>query len=214
MRQMFHVRIVARLFVAVVLVSCAGRISSNQLAWKLEGAKIPAGYETYTLFFSTDSGYGDREAAQRLEALQREFKSFGDSIGARNLAVWVNEPGLDRLSVSRGKEFADLFARTSRSSLDYNDGPFVVVCDRHPDLFDAASGGVEAPPRAIVLSFRGVSPDRVGEVLNFVEASIRRDSVDARRIGMQALWVKMKSWWEQTDRTFVKQVILTLITKA
>ncbi len=209
------VLLVTTLLLTAIFAACGRDIISNPLAWPLDGAKIPDGYRTYTLFFNASAEYQDRDTPEKLTILRRNFKSFGDSIGGSNLAVWVNEPSTERLSVSRGKEFADLFALASSASLNYNDGPFVVVCDRHPDLFakDASTTNAGERPQAIVIGFRNISSDLIVDVLNFVEQSIRRDNISATGIGLYAFSAKMKSWWAQTDRDFIKKVVLAFVSR-
>lgn len=103
--------------VVLILASCTPRLTETPLAWRLgDTGQIPEGYNTYTLFLNTSTEYPDQSAPDKLRKLERHFKGFGDSIGENNLAVWVNDPGSNALSISRGKYYADLFA-TGRGNL-------------------------------------------------------------------------------------------------
>ena len=202
---------------ALGLYACAGRITETPLAWRMDTAdKIPVGFDTYTLFIDTSYEYADEAAAAKLEILNRNFKSFGDSIGDRNLAVWVNEPGSDRLSISRGKYFADLFSRWADQSLEYSDGPFVILSDTHPDVFKTETREAlqEQEPTIIVIAFNRISTQDVINVLNHLEARIRRGEISASQTSLYTLWLQMKSWVTQEEsRQFLKDITLALIAK-
>ncbi len=197
--------------VTVLLWGCTGRIIDTPLTYRLgKQGIIPDGFKTYTLFMSTSTESSDRSSTDKLRALERNFKRFGDLIGQRNLAVWVNEGTTLELSVSRGVYYADLFSRWSGHSIEYSDGPFIVVANAHPKVFSTAEyrTTVEASqPTAIVIGFRNISPDHIIDVLNLLEARIRRETVDPSEITIQILWIKVKSWWEEgADKELVKEL--------
>ena len=195
-------------------VACTRHMSETPLAWRLDRAgKIPSGFATYTLFLNTSAAYPDADAPKKLAVLKRQFEEFGHSIGDKNLAVWANEPDSDKLSVSRGKYYADVFARWSGQSVSYNDGPYVIVCDRHPDELQTAAAEPGASPSVIIISFRNVASDRIIEVLNYLEERIRREELKTAQPQVYALWIKMKSWWDGADREFMKSVTLALLQK-
>lgn len=213
----------ALLALGVSTSSCTEKITETKLAWDLgESGYIPQGFRTYTLFINTSVEYHDQTAADRLRSLERHFKSFADSIGDENLAVWVNDPGSDALSVSRGKYFADVFSNWADSSIEYSNGPYVMVSDRHPNTLkdlDPADRPADRPS-VIVIGFNNISADRIIEVLNFVEARIRRaEALSAGRFQLKILWVELKTLWDDDEfREFatglLKDVTIALIERS
>jgi hypothetical protein len=183
------------------------------LAWRLGDApSLPEGYRTYILFVNASAAYPDRAAADTLRTLERNFKRFGDSIGDSHLAVWVNERGQPALSVSRGKYYVDLVAKWSRRSIEYSDGPFVIVSSRHPRDLDRPP--MPGDPTAVVIGFREIAPTHIVEVLNLIEARIRREEVlTSSQFRLALLWVRLQSWWDTTNNEFFKKAVLALIEK-
>jgi hypothetical protein len=195
---------------------CTSHISDTPLAFRLgDGAEIPEGHATYVLFLNASTEYPDRSAPDKLKTLERQFKAFGDSIGNSRLAVWVNDAGSPALSVSRGKYYVDLIARWTRKPIAYSDGPFVIISSRHPRELANAPPPNATDPAAVVISFSGIGADRIVEVLNLLEARIRRDeALTPAQFQMAVFWVRLQSWWDTTDHEFFKKVALTVIEKA
>ena len=202
--------------VFILLSDCTTRMTEAPLTYHLGyTGKIPTGYKTYTLFLSTSYDYIDNETHDKLLILERNFKTFGDSIGANNLAVWVNRKRSNALDVSRGKYYADLFSKYSGKSIEYSNGPFVILSSLHPqelsreNRVDKSNEG----PIVIVIGFKNISSKRVSEILSYVEARIRREELHAQKAEMYILWIKMKSIWDKADKEFLKDVSLELISK-
>lgn len=203
--------------VVLILASCTPRLTETPLAWRLgDTGQIPEGYNTYTLFLNTSTEYPDQSAPDKLRKLERHFKGFGDSIGENNLAVWVNDPGSNALSISRGKYYADLFSHWSGKSIEYTNGPFIIVSNRHPNDLVRERNAVtdQEEPLVVVISFNNVSSARIIEVLNYLDARIRRRELDAIRTNMHVFWVTVKSQWDQADHEFLKNVTLAILPLA
>jgi len=201
------------IFVFLVAAACTSRIDMTPLAWKLEGMSVPKDFKTYTFFVTTSPEYVGNNWNEVMQALRRNFQVFGDSIGDRNLAVWVNDPGSDLLSVSRGRYFAERYASAIGTTIDYNGGPYVLVTNVHPDeLPEATKYANEEEPAVIMIGFNNISPNRVIEVLNALDKHLRYDDkLVAGPIRMEVLWVKIKSWWDDPDnRSLVKDIVIIL----
>lgn len=202
--------------ILLLLGSCAERITETPLAWHLgQTGKIPSGYKTYTLFLKTSYDYTNDTPSDKLRVLEKSFKVFGDSIGDDNIAVWVDKGENSALSVSRGKYYADLFSRYSGKSIEYSDGPFLILSGRHPEELSRlkSNGKNEENATIIVIGFRNISSKRMIEILNYLEARIRRDELNTTKTSLYTLWVSMKSWWDETDKEFLKEVTLSLISR-
>ncbi len=205
------------LIVFFYMGACSGtRISETPLAWSFSdadgSAQIPSGYDYYTLFINTSHTYANNESDKKLDTLERNFKRFGDSIGDRNLAVWVNEPGSKSLSVARGKYYADLLSSWPGVSLEYSDGPFVVITDLHPSKFTVPKGESPDDPIVISISLGDITAARTIEVLNYVESRIRRDDVSPTKTRLNVWWVRLAGYWDETEfRDFMKDVTIALI---
>ena len=66
----------------------------------------------------------------------------------------------------------------------------------------------------VVISFNNVSSARIIEVLNYLDARIRRRELDAIRTNMHVFWVTVKSQWDQADHEFLKNVTLAILPLA
>ena len=177
---------------------------------------IPKGFGTYTLFFNTSYEYTDKTAPNKLNILKRNFERFGNSIGSNNLAVWLREPDSEQLSVSRGIYYADVFSKWTDESLEYSDGPYMIISNTHPDYFmnTQLQQDPNQEPIVIAVGFNNISEDRIINILNFMEARIRRSQLHPTSIKLKILWVKMQSWLDDKEvREFLKGVFFRLIEK-
>jgi len=153
---------------------------------------IPGGYNVYTLFLIPSLKWSSNRQNISKEELWDNFYDFGKGIGEENLSVWfvtrreagsgsgiywINEDrkiqpdrkipptdsGVDSVNITddiiRCKDYCDKF------KLDYNEGPFVVITEKHPDV--CTEKDID------VVKFNWVSPDRVILFLNEVEQKIR-----------------------------------------
>lgn len=199
--------------ILVLLGACAARITETPLAFHLgHTGKIPLGYKTYTLFLRTSYNYMDDSKPETLRVLERSFKAFGESIGDDNIAVWVNKKESNALSVSRGKYYADLFSHYSSNSIEYGDGPFIIISDKHPEELSRLKSeiGNEEKATVIVVGFKNMSSERMIEALNYFEARIRREELSSTKANLYPLWISMKSLWDKADKEFLKGVTLSL----
>ncbi|HEX2853726.1 MAG TPA: hypothetical protein VHO24_10850, partial [Opitutaceae bacterium] len=172
----------------------ATKLYETNLAFHLSDAKqLPTGFATYTFFLVTSGWESEGDAATALTEVEQGFKKFGDTIGDKNLAVWVT--GSDgRLSLSLGRHYADAFSQWAREPLNYNEGPFVVVTDTHPSLL------AQTRQRTIVIvSLKGLSAQRTRAILNNLELSIRREQISTRQLTFQVFCARLTEWWEKSE---------------
>lgn len=118
-------------------------------------------------------------------ALRSAFDRFGEAIGERRAAIWLDpfpyvffesiedENARDagnlrgprewpHFDVLRSKDYCDRFG------LDYNHGPYVVTTKKRPDL-------VTSNDERIVIRLDGVSASGMVKILNILEQDLRRD---------------------------------------
>jgi hypothetical protein len=148
------------------------------------GGALPDGLESYSLFLFPDSRWLERPLADELPTLWQAFFEFGRSIGDDHAAIWFLDDE-DNADVLRSQEYCQRFG------LNYNDGPYVVVVHKRPDL-------LEADDEIVVIRMGGIAPERVLSILN----RLSRDLRTSGRIGTGALV------YEE-----LKQRLVTQITK-
>jgi len=177
---------------------------------------IPTGYASYTLFIATNTQGVAAESATNQKILEERFSDFGDSIGSNNLAVWVGDSSTGKLSISLGKYYLDDFSKWTTRSLEYSDGPYIILSDRHPDQW--VSNDAEADKEktvSIAISFSTTPSIRTIKVLDFIEARIRRDQLDQQAIEMQLLSASMtdwwSEWWEESGASWFREVSLLVV---
>lgn len=128
------------------------------------GEVLPAGLETYSLFLLPDPRWRSSDLATERAALWESFFSFGRSIGDDHAAIWFLDQE-DNADVERSQEYCDQFG------LSYNDGPYVVVTRKRPDL-------VDVDDEILVVRMGGIGPDGVQAVLNRLAQDLRRGEHD------------------------------------
>lgn len=185
------------------------------LTFRTEHGPIPEGHDKYILFISTSLGHARTTTREKIRELDKLFKDFGEAIGPNNVAVWVNEPGSDSLSVSMGRRYADILARWAGQRIEYSDGPFILLLNKHPDTFNQRVPSERGEgPLVIVIGLRTISVERVVDVMDYLLTRIRRSQaegeVDRVRIDMAVLWERLKSFYDK-DRKFFKDATLTLL---
>ena len=150
---------------------------------------IPKGYKTYTLFLIPSSEWSTKRQDISEEKLWNNFYDFGRAIGLNNLSVWFVEStkyysyeDIDANGTTKQIPLADVYRKIQhikgfntdiirckeycdKFKLDYNEGPFVVITEKHPD---------ECTEKDIdVVKFNNNSPNKVIRFLNEVERKIR-----------------------------------------
>jgi hypothetical protein len=121
---------------------------------------LPATYNSYTLLLVPSATFSKADKAN-VEQLEAAFKAFGEAIGRKEAAVWLQDPkrlGIDKL---RSKDYCDKFR------LSYNNGPYLVLTRKRPDLAQAAE-------KPIVIRFTGFPIERIIHVMNVLEQDLRR----------------------------------------
>ena len=166
---------------------------------------IPRGYRNYVLFLGTS--YDHLRLAGTAEttlALSRQFKSFGDAIGARALAVFVGEPQTARFNVAAGRTMLDGVKRRYGLRADYQDGPFLVVLNGHPSDRPNASG------RASVIGFRGYSNTEIQSLL----VELRREIAAAQRVQPDGIFHQLLQGiliaWNQTGNPLASRLAISV----
>lgn len=166
------------------------------------GEILPDNFTTYALLLIPNAPleFNDRYNKERL-LLWRAFKNFGDAIGSRHAAVWLQPddtyPSLD-YDVERSKYFCDQF------QLEYNRGPFVVLTSSRPDL------PVTKKESRIVLRLTDLPPSRIVSLLNIVEQDIRKGQEQSRgRLVFEELKGRILSIVEENRDLFRDLVLET-----
>ena len=152
---------------------------------------IPGDYKTYTLFLIPSDSWSTERQDIVEEELWNNFYKFGEGIGSDNLSVWfveshksekchiyesangtgVIEPpktfyyrkvqpieGVNT-DIRRCKDYCDKF------ELNYNEGPFLVITEKHPDVCSKKD--------ISVVKFNNLTPNKVILFLNEVQMNIR-----------------------------------------
>jgi hypothetical protein len=133
----------------------------------LDMTKVPKGYDTYTLFLATSHDYtGLLKTAVIKQALSERFESFGDAIGARNLAIFVSNPQTGNLDVSAGKTMLHRVNTGYGTDFKDTDGPFIVVLQSHPN--DPPKPGEEAA----VIALHSKDPAAINEMIDEIQSEI------------------------------------------
>lgn len=170
---------VAAALIAFALFGVAGPVQA-QARVEIVGAigEIPdAPFETWTLFLVCNPDWATPDRSTDLARLYTRFRTFGDAIGAENLAVWfwteettLDDPRLnERVNVARSAEYCQ--ALQLRPSL----GPYLVVTRDYPRL-DAF------PADRAVFELGGRDPAAIATLLNaLTDALLLEGRMDAIR---------------------------------
>ncbi|MCP3930368.1 MAG: hypothetical protein GY705_14850, partial [Bacteroidetes bacterium] len=109
---------------------------------------------------------------EQYKKLRKILKTFGKSVGNKNLVAFVNNPGTERLNISMGKTYADRFNHKYGESISYNDGPFLVFLTKHPDSLQ-----VQKEDLCVAFSLKGDDFNEIVDNILYLEQLIRRDEV-------------------------------------
>jgi hypothetical protein len=129
-------------------------------------------FATYTLFLATDTAQNTPEHAK----LEDEFDVFAARIGDTNAAVWVKEPNIPGLSVSKGQELIRRYRIAYDNRLESRFGPFVVVSELHPKEWPSNATQRNERGLPVAFSFRERSPQGIRRVLDCLEECLRSSS--------------------------------------
>lgn len=172
--------------------------------------KIPENYQSYTLFFATSHRTLDILTNESRNQIRMQFKSFGESIGKENVAVWVKSPYSNDLNIELGKTYADRLHKWYNLGLNYSGGPYLIFMTHSPDV----------PPMdddyAVAISFKSKDPTLITEATEFLEAKIRRKEVSKYNIQAEAYWLDLKALIiEHQDvlEEIAKEIIINLSIK-
>jgi len=130
---------------------------------------IPEGYQCYVLFLFPSAEWIDKNKNAELSSLFDVFKNFGEAIGNRRAAIWFTKWTKTDVDINRSKEYCDKF------SLNYNDGPYIIVIGKHPA--EISTGNV------VVIKLSNISTSRITSILNILEQDLRTE----RQIQKRAL---------------------------
>jgi hypothetical protein len=195
----------------LMIEGCGGRkIISTPLFWEPGSGsfEVPNGYETYTIFFATDYDYKQKMSNKEIRLLKKHFRSFGKSIGERNLAVWIKNPDNETLNVELGKKIANDIYRWYGKSMEYYNGLYLAILKHNPCREPLSK---ENP---IIVALFNKNAEFIIKVLNLCEARIRRGKVPSEAeikvfIGEEEL----KSLPNKIESELIKD-ILNIIIKA
>ncbi len=167
------------------------------------GKPLPTDFAAYVLLLIPNQPLEFQDSYNRDRLLLwRAFKNFGDSIGSRHSAIWLQtddaEPSLDYDS-ERSKRFCDLF------NLDYSKGPYLVITKQKPDLPRAAGDKV-------VIRLTDLTPERIVSVLNLIEQDLRRrQKIHGGRLIYEELKQRILSIAER-NRELLKELAVSIGT--
>lgn len=158
-----------------------------------ENSKIPSGYKSYTLFFSTSYSYEDSLTVKEIKAMKKRVKEFGRSVGRDNLFVWVGDSSKDKLNIEWGKILADKLSKNYKLNMSYSDGPYIVYVKGSPYL------PMNEDRFAACISFAEKKPKYVAEFLDFIEAGIRRNKASILYVWQRNFWISILSFYEKNS---------------
>ena len=118
-------------------------------------------YNTYSTFFFSRSIDITNDEKKRIEALKKSFVLFSDSIGEKNIGIWVGST-LDKFSTKESKKLCDKY------NLSYNDGPYLIISKNNPLINNVNIND-------IIIDFSGINYNRIKYILNEIEQDIRRN---------------------------------------
>jgi hypothetical protein len=121
--------------------------------------RLPAGFETYSLFLVPDVRWRTGEFAKYQSNLWQAAHNFGQSIGDTHVAIWFLDDE-DNVDVLRSQEYCRRFG------LSYNDGPYVVTVRKRPDLLTAND-------EVVVIRMGGVAPSGIVAILNRLSQDLK-----------------------------------------
>jgi hypothetical protein len=128
---------------------------------------VPKGFSTYILALIPSPELA--ENSKWIWDFRKKFDALGDSIGEKNAAIWLGQRYGESINIERNKGYCDLY------NLNYNDGPYIVVTNKRPDL-------VSAGDEIIFVKLSNISADRVSRVMNLLEQDLRKERDIRRRI--------------------------------
>ncbi len=174
---------------------------------------IPTGYKIYTLFLIPSYEWSNQRKDIAEQKLWNNFSNFGQSIGEKNLSVWfviktdyytyIDIPCANRYKkiqpvdnseiytdVARCKEYCDKF------ELDYNEGPFIIVTEKHPDI--------SSKKDVIVIKFNNILPSNVILFLNNLEQKIRTRKPIKEPSKLTYLGETIRTWLSEHKKDIIE----------
>ncbi|WP_157237702.1 hypothetical protein [Desulfobacter curvatus] len=178
---------------------------------RIEGEySIPDSFNSYTLFFATSYELNKPFDKKYLKKMNKQFKSFGKSIGENHLAVWVKNIDSDDLNVDLGKTYADRLHRWYNSELSFYDGPYLIFMSNTPDAIPRSDDFL------VVISFKNKKPEAITEIIEYLEATIRRDEISKYKIQTKLYWLDFETFLvenKESLKTIGKEIIIKVIEK-
>lgn len=133
---------------------------------------IPEGFSTYILALIPSPELVDDNL--EWQEFRNIFYKMGNSIGEAKAAIWMGtdysetDPLKSGVDIQRSKYYCDLY------SLDYNNGPYLLVTSKRPDL-------VTTDDEVVFLKFNNISKDRIIRVMNVLEQNLRTELIIRKR---------------------------------
>lgn len=174
------------------------------------GQPIPKNYQSWSLFLICNPQWLLSENDAKLSALHQQFRSFGQVIGARHLAVWFwkrrpahGRPVAENIDVDRSAALcAKLKLLPSRS-------PYVVVTTAYPDL------NQENLKHEVLIELNNLAPSDIGDLLNMLADQLLVEGLKQADFDSEQYW----SAWQRSAEAMrdalarmVKKVKLTVNT--
>jgi hypothetical protein len=127
-------------------------------------ANVPRNASAYVLFLVTS-----HQLDGGISGLRSAFTDVGDAIGAKNLAVWFEDPhDPDRVDIDHSRWYCDQIFNFRKLGLDYDSGPYVVVTSTRPDTWKTADD-------IVILKLADISQERIVSLLDALVQEIRTE---------------------------------------
>jgi hypothetical protein len=196
----------------VLSLTCHVRIAASQAVFEstIAGQPIPKNYQSWSLFLICNPQWLLAENESKLAGLHQQFRSFGQAIGAKHLAVWFwkrppapGGPVAENIDVDRSAAFCTkLKLLPSRS-------PYVVVTTVYPDLDQ------ETLKPEVLIELNNLTPPDIGNLLNTLADQLLVQGLRQATFDTEQYWNAWKRSAESM-RDFlgrmVKKVKLTINT--
>jgi hypothetical protein len=141
--------------------------------------QIPRDYESWSLFLICNLAWIDQNRDEGIGTLFDQYRTFGDVIGPRNLAIWfwkepAPEPSAELTDVSRSSEYC------TRFKLLLSEGPYVLVTTQHPDAEEVGD--------YFVVRLNGLDPEDSAKLLAKLTDQLRVTGLDQAGLDASTRW--------------------------
>jgi hypothetical protein len=174
-------------------------------------SKIPAGYDSYSLFLLCNPQWLEANKGESLVSLYSDFQLFGEAIGHKNAAIWFWKGFVPHtlyqilpanIDLDRSKKFCNAW------HLAPEKGPYIVVTSQYPD--EDRLTPISASDNA-VFALGSMKRSDIESLLEGLSGSIRNAKQEApatqpaqpgQTATQPSMWVTMLTAVQQTISKF------------